>query len=115
MKTILLAAAALAALSMGAARADTRPADSHPMCLESYLVDHTKVVNPSTILFYMRDGKVWRNDLPAPCPGLNFHGFVLTGQQGEVCAPDSISVLSTREVCMLGRFAPDNARSHAAR
>jgi formylmethanofuran dehydrogenase subunit A len=81
------------------------------MCVEGYLVDHTHVVNASTIDFYMKDGKVLRSNLSTPCRGLNFHGFKVIGREGEICAPGGISVLVSNEVCELGRFQPVENRT----
>ncbi len=75
-----------------------------PMCVQAYLVDHTHLVNASTIDFYFRGGKVLRSRLATPCSGLNFHGFKVIGHEGEICAPGSISVLVSNQVCELGRF-----------
>lgn len=100
MKTLILAATALI-LAAGAAQAGP-----DQMCLTSYNIDHTKVVNPSTVLFYMKDGKIWQNDLPVPCPGLEFHGFVMVGHQDEFCGMQGISIVQTHEACSLGHFTP---------
>ncbi|MGD0142601.1 MAG: hypothetical protein ABSC92_05545 [Rhizomicrobium sp.] len=109
MKTIAIAAA-IAALSVGAAHAQgmqAAPADSHQICLQSTAIDHTKTVDKSTILFYMNDGKIWKNTLKAPCPSLNFHGFTYLTRADEICAnAQSISVLVSNEVCVLGAFTP---------
>lgn len=103
MKTLILAAAALAIA------AGTAQAAPDQVCLTSYKIDHTKVVNPSTVLFYMKDGKVWQNDLPVPCSGLEFHGFVMVGHQDEFCGMQGISVVQTHQACSLGRFTPYTA------
>jgi hypothetical protein len=86
--------------------------DSAPVCLgpvdmRTGSIDHTHVVDPQTILFYMRDGRVWKNSLKSPCPSLRFHGFRLRTGQEEVCSnAQSIQVLDTGEVCLLGEFTP---------
>jgi hypothetical protein len=98
-KTLILAAAVFG-VAAGAAHA------SDQVCLTSYKIDHTKVVNPSTVLFYMKDGKIWQNDLPVPCPGLEFHGFVMVGHQDEFCGMQGISIIQTNQACSLGRFTP---------
>jgi hypothetical protein len=99
--TTALAAAAIAAFAV-------LPAQASPVCIESHLIDHTSVQDSKTVLFHMKDGKVWRNTLQNPCPSLNFHGFVMNmGPVDTVCSnQQSISVLKTHETCMLGEFAP---------
>jgi hypothetical protein len=73
-------------------------------------IDHTKVVNPQTILFYMRDGKIWKNTLRGPCQGLELHGFSFVTHYDEICSNAvSIQVIQTGEVCQLGYFSPFTA------
>ena len=70
-------------------------------------IDHTKVVDPQTILFFMRDGKIWKNTLHGKCPGLEFHGFNFVTHYDELCSNAvSIQVIVTGEVCQLGYFTP---------
>lgn len=57
---IALLASALALPALAAA----------PVCIRSYFIDHTERPSDNAILFYMRDGSVYRNDLPQRCPGL---------------------------------------------
>ena len=113
MKTKLIAAAAAAlaiglggaALAQGAG-AGTTTGGGH-VCLWTYQIDHTHVMNPRTVLFYMKDGHVWRNDLKTPCPGLNFHGFEFVSRSDEICGPEiGIRVIRTGEACSLGEFSP---------
>ena len=116
MKAIAIGVA-IAALSIGTMSVDTAGAQSMqspamqgpagPTCLNidwPYAVDHTKTVDPSTVLFYMKDGKVWQNNLKSPCPGLSFHGFTYVAHEGEICANGPINVIETHETCSLGRF-----------
>lgn len=110
MKTI--AATALGALLV-AATANAQPApapvdaNAGPVCIQPYRIDHTNTVDPSTVLFYMKDGKIWKNTLQGPCPGLLFNGFAYVVHGDEVCSNmQGIRVLRTGEVCMLGAFTP---------
>jgi hypothetical protein len=108
MKAIAIGVA-IVALSVGVAGAQTMqsPAPAGPKCLNidwPYAVDHTKTVDPSTVLFYMKDGKVWQNNLKSPCPGLSFHGFSYVAHEGEICANGPINVIETHETCSLGKF-----------
>jgi hypothetical protein len=111
MKTKLIAAAA-AALALGcsgaalAQGAGTTTGGGH-VCLWTYQIDHTHVMNPHTVLFYMKDGHVWRNDLKAPCRGLEFHGFDFVSRSDQICGPEvGIRVIRTGEACSLGEFSP---------
>jgi hypothetical protein len=110
----ILAAAGISAI-FAVATADAQPAQPPakpaPVCLnldfEPHHIDHTHAVDPNTLLFYMRDGTIWKNTLKTPCPGLMFHGFEVTTHVEEICSnAQSISVLETGEVCQLGEFTP---------
>lgn len=108
MKTIAIAALSIgAALCVGAAHAQGTP--GHRECLNidfPNAVDHTKTVDASTILFYMRNGKVWKNTLKSPCPGLVYHGFTYVAQYTELCGNEGINVIVTHQTCSLGEFTP---------
>jgi hypothetical protein len=118
MKAFAIAAFSIgAALSVGAAQAQGMQAQgmqgqqdpNHRVCLNIEMpnaVDHTKTVDASTILFYMRDGKIWKNTLKTPCPGLEFHGFSYATHYSELCGNEGISVIETHQVCSLGNFTP---------
>lgn len=100
-------------LAAGAACAGT-PADNAPaakprnVCLQTYRIDHTIYKREdNSILFHMRSGKIWKNHLRTPCSGLSFNGFAYVNHTGEICGDfQSIRVLQTKEVCMLGPFTP---------
>ena|SRR5258707_2090870 len=83
------------------------PAGARPLCLTPRQIDHTTVVSPRTILFHMKDGKIWRSDLRTPCLGLKFYGFRYETAIDEICSgSQAIQVLRTHEVCVLGPFQP---------
>ena len=111
MKTKLIGVAAAVAFACGGAAlaqqgAGTTTRGSH-VCLWTYQIDHTHVMNPRTVLFYMKDGHVWRNDLKAPCRGLEFHGFDFVSRSDTICGPEvGIRVIRTGEACSLGEFSP---------
>ncbi|HWA88930.1 MAG TPA: hypothetical protein VG889_02770 [Rhizomicrobium sp.] len=101
----LVSAMTAAAIVAGA----VAPAMAAPICLQSYLIDHTSVKDANTILFHMKNGTVYSNTLKNSCPGLNFHGFVMNigGGNGQVCDnQQSITVLESHETCMMGAFSP---------
>ncbi len=110
---MLAVAATIAALTVSQALAQPGAPPSYsgkpgPVCLYPYMIDHTHVVDPRTILFYMRDGKVWRNTMKTGCRGLMFHGFVYVTHFDELCSNmQSIRVIKTGEVCVLGTFTPE--------
>ena len=81
------------------------PATAAPTCLYSYQIDRTKVVDAKTIDFRMRDGTVYRNVLQHSCTSLPFNGFVYVTRVDQICDNlQSIRVLQSHEVCLLGTF-----------
>jgi hypothetical protein len=85
-----------------------QPAASKTVCLPTYMIDRTTIPDDSTILFHMRDGKVWKNSLPYPCVGLKIqNGFAYVTSIDEICSNlQTIRVLREQTVCMLGAFTP---------
>ena len=83
-------------------------------CVQLNRVDRTKVVDAENIFFYMRDGTVYRNQLPRPCPGLyREERFMYKVPTGRLCDLDIITVLTDfagglrqGASCGLGRFHP---------
>lgn len=95
------------------AASDSQPQTS--VCLYTYLINDTETPDESTIIFHMKDGKSWTNKLPRRCPGLRFHGFsyVVRGNN-EICGNlQSIRVLETGNVCLLGPFVPSETNPPA--
>lgn len=83
-------------------------------CIPTRDIDHTHVVDVSTVQFVMKNGTVWQNNLAAPCPGLKFHGFTfVTHDADEVCSNgQSIRVLVTQQACQLGAFSQMPTAAH---
>lgn len=83
------------------------PASAAPACIQTQeILSSTPDRAGASITFKMRNGKVWRNDLQGPCPDLRFYGFawVLHGTN-EVCDDQqAIRVISSGEICVLGKF-----------
>lgn len=79
-----------------------------PICLSTRDMRTTTPQDDGTaIVFHMRDGSVWRNDLHGRCPDLKFNGFVWTIHDpvAQVCENEqTIRVLRSGEVCQLGKF-----------
>lgn len=91
----------------------SRPAgdqDRHDrVCLNTRQIVSSKSRDGRTILFRMRDGRQYINHLRGYCPGLKFDGFtwVLRSGDEEVCEnAQSLRVLRSGEVCILGPFEP---------
>ena len=104
MKAIVSGFAA-ALLAAGAACAQPTAPNSGPVCLWTTQIDHTKTVDPSTLIFHMKNGDDWKNTLASPCRGLMLHGFAYVTRDGSICDNmQSIMVLETHEVCLLGAF-----------
>jgi hypothetical protein len=78
------------------------------VCLQTSLIDRTEVPDDNTILFHMKDGKVWKNTLAFACSGLKFEGsFAYTTETPRVCSSQqTIRVLRTGNFCELGQFTP---------
>jgi hypothetical protein len=118
--TLLAALAAAPVQAQSGPQPSVMPGNSGPVCLRPFdspsdAIDHTHAVNSRTILFYMRDGKIWQNTLATPCPGLMFHGFDFVTHQDEICSnAQSIRVLESGEVCALGPFTPYTRPQHSA-
>ena len=108
MKTIAKLAALIA---LGASM--VTPAAAGSVCLYTYYIQDSHVVDARTILFKMKDGTVWRNDLRTSCSGLLFHGFTYTLHDMQLCDyGQSIRVLTTGEVCTLGNFTKQAPARH---
>lgn len=79
------------------------------ICLETRQIVTSKSRDGRTMLFRMRDGRQYVNYLRGYCPGLKFDGFswVLRSGDTQVCEnAQSLRVLRSGEVCILGRFEP---------
>ena len=110
MKTASFALALCLGLT-GAAAAET-PADDaaaprNNVCFSPSHIKNTTPISDREILFYMSDGKIWKNTLRADCPGLKFEGgfsWVIRGDT--VCSNTQvIHVLRRGTPCFLGDFS----------
>ena len=82
-------------------------------CVQLQNIRETRVVDDSTVDFYMRDGKVLRNTLPNRCPQLGFErAFSYSTSITQLCNVDIITVLQQSggirrgASCSLGMFTP---------
>jgi hypothetical protein len=83
-------------------------------CIALRQIERANVIDADTIVFRMRGGDIYRNDLPQQCPALaDGNTFMYRVATNRLCATDSITVLldvGSRFVpgasCGLGAFAP---------
>ncbi len=81
-------------------------------CVQLNRIDHTDVISDSAILFYMKDGTIYRNTLPYRCPNLKSQDrFMYRVSLPELCNVDVITVLNVigpgfmpGASCGLGKF-----------
>ena len=115
-KALLSAAVAVVpALLLSAAlpvKAQNGPSGpSSTVCLDPQYILGTQAVNARQILFRMKNGEVWRNDLARPCPDLVSHagGFSQLVHVDRICANvQEFEVNATGMVCRLGEFTRVN-------
>jgi len=79
------------------------------MCLESYQIKETRIIDDQTILFIMRSGGLYLNRLPVRCVGLRIAGgFGYSTSIAKLCKQDAITVTgpgsTAGTTCMLGEF-----------
>ncbi len=101
----------VAALAVGVVLAGTPPARA--LCIQSYNIQRTEIKDDATILFHMRDGTTYENDLPQRCVGLKLapNGFTYAPTNpgtDEICDNlDEFRVndgTGTGQVCLFGAF-----------
>lgn len=107
MKAIAIAVlAALVAATAARAQPDTTMGGN--VCIKTNWIDHTKAPDDRTILFYMRDHKVWMTHLSNLCPQLRINGFIyMPTPPDQICGNlQSIRVIRSGAVCMMGPLLP---------
>ncbi|MBN9589646.1 MAG: hypothetical protein J0G99_11630 [Alphaproteobacteria bacterium] len=90
----------------GVTGAFAAPAVAAPKCLKLRDIQGAKSDDGKILKFTLRDGRVLYNYLQGTCPTLKFNGFewVIRGAD-EVCeGQQSLRVLQTNEICVLGKF-----------
>lgn len=80
-------------------------------CIQTGRIRNTVVHDDYTIDFQMLGGEIYRNTLPARCPGLGFEErFAYEANTGQLCSIDTITVLQPGAgrgpTCGLGQFVP---------
>jgi len=105
------AIAALLLFSIGPAVAQAPAPNPGHVCLSIREVQRTETPDDRTIVFHMRDGKIWRNTLKQNCPMLRTSPYTQVLHNGDmVCANQQfIHVMQTGNTCTLGEFAPVDA------
>jgi hypothetical protein len=80
-------------------------------CVTSREIDDTDAITDRVVLFHMKNGRTYRNDLPHSCPQLTRAGsaFAFRTSGSQLCAIDIIQVMepTTRfayGACALGKF-----------
>jgi hypothetical protein len=111
MKTFATLAVLLAAGATLAAPASA--ALSPPTCINARLIDKSNVVDTRTIRFTMKDHKVYQTTLKGNCMTLKFFGYVFVTPMDEVCDGQSIRVLKTDQVCVMGPLELQERGQHA--
>lgn len=77
------------------------------VCLNARNIQRTEVQDDRTILFHMRDGKVWQNRLRRVCPMLKTSPYTQILHNDQVCSNQQfIHVTQTGDTCALGDFTP---------
>lgn len=86
--------------------------DARDACISDRDIDHTEIVNDTTMLFHMRDHRVWKNTLPVRCFGLKNEpgGFsympTVSGTEDLCSNQVTIRLNTMRSICQLGNFTP---------
>lgn len=105
LSTPLLAAATFG-LAIAAQAAPNTPAPDK-VCLNVREIQRTETPDDRTIVFHMRDGKVWRNSLRGICPMLSTSPYTQVLHSDQVCSNQQfIRVERTGYTCVLGNFTP---------
>jgi hypothetical protein len=106
--------AAAIGVTRGAAAQDGGDSTETRNCVDLMRIDRTEVVDNDTVLFYMRNGAVYRNELRHACPTLGFEErFMYRTTLTQLCDIDVITVLQDvgfgflpTASCGLGKFQP---------
>lgn len=114
---ICVVAAGLFSATSAAAQDDDEFDETPVTCLSMNLVRQASAVDDRTVLFHLRDGRIYLNSLQQNCPGLRrnnrFSYNLRTGARiPRLCHMDTITVIEQTGsgfTCELGRFQPISA------
>jgi hypothetical protein len=93
------------------------PAFAANICIDTRDVVSSKSKDGKTMVFKMKDGTTLVNHLQGTCPDLKFNGFSWVSHSGDtkVCENEqSLSVLQSGQICVLGKFDAPTMEKHAA-
>lgn len=110
---LLLLGVVPAATALGQETSPERDLDA-THCIRIDNIDSIDVINDRTLVFNMRAGTSYRNDLPRRCPGLDERDTLMyRSSVGQLCNIDIVTVLddigfgfSPGVSCSLGMFHP---------
>jgi hypothetical protein len=110
---ILFGSALLAssALALSAATKVQAQAQGGNVCLNVTEILTSQAVDNKTIIYRMKDGKVWRNTLAAPCPELvsfSAGSYSQVLHTDYLCANTQHITVKSGMVCRLGEFTRVN-------
>lgn len=106
-----LAAAALLLASSATFAAEATASAPANVCLSVRNIQRTEVQDDRTILFHMRDGKIWQNRLRRVCPMLKTSPYTQVLHSDQVCSNQQfIHVTQTGDTCSLGDFTPVDSK-----
>jgi len=117
---VQLGVACMLALLTQQLQADESPEFLQPVeaeaenCISLSRIDRTRVIDNQNILFFMKGGDVYSNELPHKCNGLRKgKTFMYKTSLNRLCNVDTITVLddigfgfSRGATCGLGKFQP---------
>jgi hypothetical protein len=101
MKTVVMALAGLVLAAV--------PALAKQVCIDARDIVSSKSTDGKTMVFKMKDGTTWVNHLQGSCPDLRYNGFAWNLRSGDtqVCErAQSLHVIQSPEICVLGKFDP---------
>jgi hypothetical protein len=95
------------AVLMGTLCGTNAPAAENPpkVCLKLQDIQRSEVLDDRTIVYHMRDGKVWRNTLRRACPMLKNSPYTVVAGTDLICSNQQfIHLALTGDDCPLGEF-----------
>jgi len=85
-------------------------------CLSFRDIQSSESPDGKSLLFTMRDGKVWRGELRGACADIRMNGFSWDTDGGQLCENlQTIRVLRSGGICRLGKLTPVPASAGPAR
>ena len=95
----------------------TAPAMAKQICVDSRNIVSAKSTDGKTMVFKMKDGSTLVNHLQGACTDLKFNGFAWSLRSGDtmVCEnAQSLRVLQSMQICVLGKFDAPAMEKHAS-